>query len=117
MLAVGEDELLCDMAETYHIYNLYDLPVEYASVLAYGLRNDSRIKMKMLGLEVDVETLLLAHIADNTALNLYAKTKDAKNHRNRPKSIVQALTAQKEELASFKSGEDFMKEWRRINGN
>lgn len=117
MIALDEDALICDMAETYHIYDMYKLPVEYASILAYGLRNDSRIKMLMYGLDVEMNTLLLAHIADNTAMNLYAKTKDAKTGRNKPKSIVQSFVGKDKEVAQFENGEAFMKEWNRIHGN
>lgn len=118
MIALDEDALVCDFAETYHIYDYKSLPVELAATLATGLREDSRIMRKVMGLKVDFKTLLLAHIADNTAYNLYAKTKDAKTGRNKPKSMVEALNKQKKnELQLFTSGEEFMKEWRRINGN
>ncbi len=116
MIALDEDALLCDMAETYHIYEMEQLPPEYVATLAVGLRDDSRIKMQALGLKVDVKTLLLAHIADNTAINVYVKTKDAKTGRNRPKSIVKAFSTE-EQARRFDSGEDFLEEWRRINGN
>jgi hypothetical protein len=33
MIALDEDALICDMAETYHIYNMEQLPVEYANHL------------------------------------------------------------------------------------
>lgn len=120
MIALDEDALLCDMAETYHIYVMEQFPPDYIATLAVGLRDDSRIRMKAAGLRVDAKTLLLAHIADNTAINVYMKTKDAKSGRNKPKSIVRAF-AEEYDLAAhakqFDSGEDFLEEWRRINGN
>lgn len=120
MIALDEDALICDMAETYHIYNMEQLPVEYVAILANGLRDNSRIKMKAAGLRVDVMTLLLAHVADNTAINVYAKTKDAKHGRNKPKSLVKALQTSnnpRDHARQFDSGESFLEEWRRINGN
>lgn len=120
MIALDEDALICDMAETYHIYNMEQLPVEYVAILADGLRDNSRIKMKAAGLRVEVNTLLLAHIADNTAINAYLKTKDAKTGRNKPKSMVEALTIDNDpakHAKTFESGETFMEEWRRLNGN
>ena len=93
-----------------------DFPVLYIATLAAGLKNDSRIKMAISGLKVDVNTLLLAHIADNTAINVYFKTEDGQKGRNRPKSIVRSLTMDKSEIArGFDSGDDFIKEWNRIN--
>lgn len=65
MLAIGRDELLCDMAETYRVYDLHALPVRTLATLAAGLRADSRIKMKASGIkEVPLE-LILTDIADN----------------------------------------------------
>lgn len=118
-MALDEDALICDFAETYHIFNIYQLPVEYVATLAIGLRNDSRIKVKLSGLEVDYKTLLLAHLVDNTAINWWMKTEDAQHGRNRPKSIVESLTIKKDEskkLQTFKSGEDFEEKWRHLNG-
>lgn len=89
------------------------------ATLVNGLPINSRIRAKELGLRVDVNTLLLAHICDNTAINVYAKTKDAKSGRNAPKSLVEAFTKapEKKKTREFKSGADFDKEWRRLSGN
>ena len=119
MIALDEDALFCDFAETYGIYDIYQFPVEYVAKLAFGLRDDSRIKMKALGLGVDLKSLLLAHIADATAINVYSKTKDAKKGINKPKSFVRLLTEKidiSKQPKGFESGADFDKEWRRLNG-
>ena len=116
-MALDEDALICDFAETYHIYDIYRLPIEYAATLAVGLRENSRIKMKANGLEVDINSLLLAHIADNTAINYWAKTEDARKGKNKPKSLVGLLankTDESKKLKQFKSGSDFDKEWERL---
>lgn len=118
MIALDEDALICDFAETYHIYNMREFPCDYVATLAMGLRDNSRIKMKASGLRVDFNTLLLAHIADNTAINVYAKTKDAKTGRNKPKSMVEVLMKDpNKEVKVFDSENDFLNEWRRINGS
>ena len=120
MIALDEDALICDFAETYHIYDIYAYPCMYIATLANGLRYDSRIKMKECGLEVELRSLLLAHIADNTAMNFWAKTKDAEKGRNQPKSMVSALTEKidKSKTAKgFMTSADFDMEWRRLNGN
>lgn len=117
MIALDEDALICDFAETYNIYDMYALDVNLAATLAAGLRDNSRIRMRATGLTVDVYTLLLARIADAAVLNVYAKTKDAQHNRNKPKSILEALTKEeRHELRQFTSGEDFEAEWRRLNG-
>lgn len=117
MIALDRDALICDFAETYHIFDMESLSAEYASTLAAGLRDDSRIKLKMAGIKVDMNTLLLARIVDNTAINVYAKTKDAKTGRNKPKSVVNTLLNGETELKHYATGADFMEEWERLNGN
>ena len=95
---------------------MYELPVFYVATLANGLRYDSRIKMAVNGLGVDIKTLLLAHIADNTAINWWLKTEDAQKGRNRPKSLVKLLTSKPDEIAKgFDSGDEFIEKWRELN--
>lgn len=89
----------------------------YIATLAIGLRDTSRIKMKLCGVNTDMNTLLLARIADATGLNVYAKTKDAAHGRNKPKSMVKLLTEIKTDentARRFKTGDDFLKEWDRL---
>lgn len=64
MIAVDEEALICDFAETYHIYDFRSLPARKAATLAVGLRDDSRIKLKMSGMNVSNELLMTAVIAD-----------------------------------------------------
>ena len=120
MMALDEDALICDFAETYGIYDIYQFPVEYIATLAIGLRINSRIKMKAYGLEMDINSLLLAHIADNTAINVWTKTEDARKNKNRPKSFVKIMNEKidmSKKPKQFRSGEDFDKTWERmING-
>lgn len=58
------DELTCDMAETYGIFDIKRLPASLAATLAVGLRDDSRVKMAKSGVLVNNTTLLLAMILD-----------------------------------------------------
>ena len=67
------------------------LPVQTVATLAAGLRDDSRIKIKMSGAKVPQNTLLLALIADRLSLLWWAKTKDGEKGRNRPHSITAEL--------------------------
>lgn len=120
MIALDEDALMCDLAETYHIYNMEQLPVLYVATLAMGLRNNARIMLKVSGLKVEPQMLLLAHIIDNTAITYYLQTKNAKTGKNKPKSMVKALTADldsSKHARTFDSGADFLDEWRKLNGD
>ena len=109
MLTACPDELTCDFAETYGVFDCKSLPVDTAAVLAWGLRDGSRVKLKLSSQAVSLETLLLAIIADRVGLQLWSGTKDAQHNRNRPESIVDRLTQgqDKDELKTFRTAADF----------
>lgn len=114
MQNAGRDELVCDFAEVYHIYDYRSLPARLAATYAAGLRQNSRIKMKMSGSKLGLDEMLLALIADTLAVLAWQGTKDGQHNRNKPKSILTALTAEPEEkndVPAFESPEAF-KAWR-----
>lgn len=113
MIKLDEDALVCDLAETYQIYDYSQLPLLKVAVFACGLREDSRIKQKLSKQLVSIDTMLLAGIVDRLSLSLWIQTKDGQKGVNRPKSVVDQLT-QKEEKGErehlvFSSGEEFEK--------
>lgn len=117
MIALDEDALICDLAEVYHIYNMEDYSAEYIATLAMGLRDDARIKMKVMGLEIDLKRLLLAHIADNTAINAWLQSKNAEKGKDRPPSFVRVLTEKidpSKQPMGFSSGADFDAQWEKL---
>ena len=91
MIATGEDELICDMAETYHVLDYRALPVKLLATLACGLRPNSRSMLKLAGENVPLETLLLASMADRLAWLQWERTKDGQKNINRPKNIAPQL--------------------------
>ena len=107
MLKADEDAFICDMAETYHIYDWRKLPVRYIAILACGLPSGSRIKQIISGQKIPIETMLLAIIADGINFIAWTKTEDAKRGKNRPKSIFEALTGKESEATGFNSIEEF----------
>lgn len=113
MVRTDEEALICDFAETYHILNYRTLPLGLAATLAAGLREESRIKMKLAGTEVSASLLLQAHILDTVRLLWWAKTKDAQQNRNRPKSIAKLLAGhgERSDCASFRTPEAFHRFW------
>ncbi len=115
MLRLDEDALVCDLAETYGVYDWRALPVKTVATLSAGLRPDSRIMMKMSGAKVSMRDMLLMGIFDNTSLLFWSKTKDAENGRNKPKSLLASLDDKKEtDIKSYTSGEEFLKDRERI---
>lgn len=108
---------MCDFAEVYHIYDLYGFPAVYTATLACGLGINSRIGKKLTGLKVDLEYLLLAHIADGTAINAWLNSEDGRKGTNRPRSFVTALTQKTKkanEVVGFETANDFEEERERM---
>lgn len=111
MIKLDEEALICDLAETYNILDYKKLALNKLAILACGLRNDSRIKLKMSKNILSPNQLLLAGIQDRLSLLVYSKTKDAEKGINYPKLILDIL---ENNISGFSSGEDFMKERERI---
>lgn len=113
MISIDEDALVCDLAETYQIYDYKQLPLNQVAVFAYGLRDDSRIKQIMSNQIVPLETTLLASIVDRLSLSLWLQTKDGQKGVNRPASIADQLIKRdksendEKDYLVFESGEDF----------
>ena len=109
MIRTDKDDLICDLAETYHIYDYKALPVSLVASLVVGLREDSRIKMKLSGAKAPSEIILLASIIDRLSVLVWMQTKDAQKGRNRPKSLMISLFPKETKATVYKTGEDFEK--------
>ena len=119
MSAGSEDDLICDFAEYYHVLYWRELPLKLAATLAFGLPPDSRSKRRISGMKISTETLMLAKIADLLSIWLWWNSEDGAKGRNRPQSIVAALTADKQPEPKhrvFRSGAAFRAEYDRIAG-
>jgi hypothetical protein len=119
MIAADRDSLACDLAETYGIFDLQALPASTLAALAVGLRDDSRIKLKIAGEKVPRQDMMQAAMVDRLSLLLWAKTKDGQSGVNRPKSLVDILNGVNREqgnVRSFDTPEDFEAEWARRTG-
>jgi len=65
MLALDRDAFLCDMAETYRIYDIKSIPLSMLSIYASGLGMNSRVRLKReFGLKAPWDIVLLAKIVD-----------------------------------------------------
>ena len=117
MFAKDQSAWECDMAETYGIFDYERIPVRKLATLSAGLRDDSRIKMKMAGTKLDVRNMLLAVIADRLTWLCWAKTEDGTKGHNPPKSILETLygdNSQNDDLMTFDTGKDFEEERNKI---
>lgn len=119
MITADEEALICDFAETYGIYDYRKLPLKTAAILASGLRDNSRIKIKLSGLNAAPETILNAAIADRIGMLVWMQSKDGAKNRNRPASILDKILnpeKKKEDVTTFATGQDFEDEWNRLLG-
>ena len=113
MLGRCRNELICDFAEYYHIYDLKAFPIRYIAILAAGLREDSRTRTKLDESKVGMTTLLLAKSADNTSFLAWAQTEDARKGMNKPPMILESLVNRDDAAQGFDTVEDFRKEYER----
>ena len=91
MLALDEDAFICDMAQTYHVYDIRSLPLPYLATLASGLGMDSRIRLKAHGLKASWATAMLAMYIDalsadngSALLPLFIEKREKGSRRQRP---------------------------------
>lgn len=118
MMNLDKNALLCDLAETYHIYDYRSLPLHMVGIFACGLREDSRIMMKISGIKIDTTQALLASIADNTRMLAWLQSNDGVKGTNRPNSLLRILSGAEQHnesnIETFESGNDFDEEWDRL---
>lgn len=109
MISTDETLFICDLAETYGIYDYRQLPLRKVAAFAVGLRENSRIRQKMEGAPADQTTILLASISDRLGLIL-----SCLNGRDAPESIVECIfgnTREKKTMISvYETPEEFLRE-------
>lgn len=114
MVATDEDALICDMAETYGIFDMWSLPAQLVATLAIGLRDTSRIRAKMIGIEKPFDEFLLAAIYDRINWLCWTKTEDGVKGINIPRRILDLLVDgeveknnEEDDVLIFESPEEF----------
>lgn len=116
MINEDEDALICDFAETYQVLDYRSLPAVLAATLAFGLRDDSRIKMKLRGETLTSDIVFAALQLDALNTLAWMQSHDGAKGRNRPSSIYKALVnaGKPSEIQAFDSGEELLREIERI---
>lgn len=110
LLNVCEDAIVCDMAETYGVFDLQGLPVSKLATLVLGLKDNSRTKIYISGTKCDSQTLLLAAIVDRLSMLVWLNSDDGAEGVNRPKSVLDAIMGKENtegQYKTFASVEDF----------
>lgn len=115
----GEDLLICDFAEYYHIYDMHEFPLSRIAVYAIGLRDSSRIKQKINGIKNPIETVLTAGIYDYARILCWMQTANAKDSSTMPEMIAPLLAgAEKTDSKDFNtyaSPDEFRQAWERLH--
>lgn len=100
---------MCDMAQTYGVFDWRALPLSMAATLAAGLGPGSRCEGARLGLRVPPRDFLAALAADRLALLLY---RYAKSDDCPPLLAPEWIEEQPvKETGAFETAEDF-EAWR-----
>ena len=107
MLNTDEDAVICDLAETYQIYDWRSLPLSTVATFCYGLGQNSRIKRKLSNEEFTTTEMLLMNIADCLSILVWQNTKDGQNGKNKPKLFTEMLNKKPNDSLAFDSAEDF----------
>lgn len=104
MLEIDEDSVICDLAETYHIYSLASLPLLTVATLVCGLRANSRIKQKLRNENYTTEEILLMNIADLLSIQCWQSSKEG---TPKPKLLAETLIEKESENIIFDSADEF----------
>ena len=111
MIGTDKDALVCDLAETYRIFDYRSLPLQTVATLSVGLRNNSRIKMKICEQNYTLDELLMASMVDKLSVLIWMQTKDGAKGIHFPKLIVDEMLAkektEEDKPCLFASGEEF----------
>lgn len=110
MIKTDETALICDLAETYGIYEYRSLPASKVAAFSVGLRDESRIKMLMNKHKYPLNTILMASILDSLKMLSWSFVGSA-NGEERPESLTAILLGieqeNEKENNGFNSPEDF----------
>lgn len=91
MIATDEDALICDMAETYHIYEYRSLSPRMAAIFSCGLRDDARIKLALAGVRYPLDTLLNVLTYDAVSWLRWSQSKAAHDGGEPPERLYDTL--------------------------
>lgn len=118
MITTDEDLFICDMAETYHIFDYKSIPINLLATLANGLRESSRIKCKMADIPIEINTFFMIGIFDKLNWIAWSNTEDARKNINCPEPVLPKLLGNEEEskVVGFATPEEFEAARQRIIG-
>lgn len=101
--------MICDLAETYGLFNYKELPPLTVATFLLGLREDSRVRMHVSGSRLTLDQMMSAAILDELRFLSWTKTKHGRRYNQ--KRVLKALQGdyekKKEDLMSFGTPEEY----------
>lgn len=117
MLSMDKNAVICDLAETYNIYDYRRVPGRLLGILCAGLGENTRIGKKINGVKGTVTEVLLAQILDGVRFLCWAQTEDGRKGKHRPKSVAsEFFVSEDKNKAKTMSIDDFEKIRQKIVG-
>lgn len=77
--------MICDLAETYGVFDYRALPLSTVATLVSGLRENSRIHAKKHGLKAGFDTVMIVRALDILENLRWMFSEDGKNGTNPPR--------------------------------
>lgn len=117
MIRTDRDALVCDLAETYGLFDMRALPASTLATLCVGLREDSRIKTRLFGDRIPRSDVLLAAVVDRLSLLIWKLF--GQEGSSPPGSVLDSLLGvqpQESDVERYDSPEDFESEWKKRTG-
>lgn len=99
-MADHEDDLICDLAQTYGVHDWRTIPPANAAAMALGLPDDSRVKLKLSGQDFGFDRRLMMNIIDWLSLFWWLKTH--RKGEEPPLPFEQAMKQEQEEAEKRK---------------
>ncbi|MFQ6794669.1 MAG: hypothetical protein ACLRT4_18080 [Thomasclavelia sp.] len=109
MINVDQDALECDLAETYHIFNYKELSPRRIALFSCGLRDNSRIKLKLADSKYTLEQILMINTFDALSMLLWVKAGAKKDNRPQLLSNIIFDKNEEDEYMTFADGDQFEK--------
>ena len=116
MIALDEDALICDLAETYGILNYRALPLKLVATLCCGLGPNSRIKQRQHGLKVPMDLFLFVKAVDLLNVIRWMFSKDGQERKNPPDLVHAKLIEHEEQYGQFATPDEFESFRARLTG-
>lgn len=117
IIQVAKNELVCDLAQVYGIFDYKNMPARLIATLAIGLEENSRVMKKLAGQTYNLQEMLLATIADRLSLLIYMQRGDKRAPK--PELLTEILAGNKHskkktEVTAYLSPDEFEAAKRKI---